>query len=288
MKQQDSSFKSLQQQEIDGSVLYHKIAMFTKNETERKTLLAISSDEHRHAKTFEKYTGIELKPRRIRIFLFNLAAHLFGYTFIIKLLERSEDKAIKAYEKDINKIPELKEILREEEEHEEILLNMLNEERLKYVGDIVLGMNDALVELTGTLAGLTFALANTRLVALSGIITGVSATLSMAASNYLAERANGSRDALKSSLYTGMAYLITVILMVLPYLLLPNSLYAAAFAIMLAVVVLIILLFNFYISVAKSTPFLRRFGEMAVISLGVAAISFVIGLIAKSLLGVDI
>ena len=152
----------------------------------------------------------------------------------------------------------------------------------------MLGLNDALVELTGTIAGLTFALANNRLVALSGIITGVSATLSMAASNYLAKRAEGNGEALKSSAYTGAAYLLTVVAIVLPYLLLPNELYLLAFGIMIFVVVLIILAFNYYISVAQDLPFLKRFGEMVAISLGVAALSFVIGLVAKQLLGIDV
>jgi len=151
-----------------------------------------------------------------------------------------------------------------------------------------LGLNDALVELTGTIAGLTFALASNRLVALSGIITGVSATLSMAASNYLAQRAEGNGEALKSSAYTGVAYLITVVLIVLPYLLLPNDWYVAAFVIMISAVVLVILFFNYYISVAQDLPFWKRFGEMVVISLGVAALSFAIGLLAKSILGIEV
>jgi len=41
--------------------------------------------------------------------------------------------------------------------------------------------------------------------------------------------------------------------------------------------ILIILVFNFYISVAKDLPFKQRFFEMAGISLGVAVISFIIG-----------
>ena len=176
----------------------------------------------------------------------------------------------------------------EEHAHEKELSNMLDEERLQYVGAMVLGLNDALVELTGTIAGMTFAMMNTRLVALSGIITGVSATLSMAASNYLAERSDGNPNALKSSLYTGVAYLITVAILVLPYLLFPVSLYVPALITMLAAVILIILFFNYYISVAKGQPFLRRFGEMALISLSVAAISFVIGILVKQFLGIDI
>ena len=117
-------------------------------------------------------------------------------------------------------------ILDDERRHEKELYNMLDEERLHYIGAMVLGLNDALVELTGAIAGVTFALANTRLVALTGIITGVSATFSMAASNYLAERADNNPKALKSSIYTGMAYLVTVALLVLPYLLFPIHFYS--------------------------------------------------------------
>ncbi len=248
----------------------------------------IAAAEYSHYEKWKEYTGQDVKPRRFRIFLFKIMSFLLGYTFTIKYMDKTEEVGIRelnAIEKDV---PEARTILADEEDHEDTLMGMLDEERLHYVGSMVLGLNDALVELTGTIAGLTFALASTRLVALSGIITGVSATLSMAASNYLAERADGNSKALKSSLYTGLAYLITVVLMVLPYLLLPNSLYIAAFAIMLGVVILIILLFNYYISVAQGLPFLKRFGEMALISLSVAFISFVIGLIAKRILGVDI
>ena len=178
-------------------------------------------------------------------------------------------------------------MMEDEHVHEKELCDMLDEERLHYVGAMVLGLNDALVELTGAIAGVTFALANTRLVAMTGIITGISATLSMAASNYLAERAEGNSMALKSSAYTGAAYLVTVALLVLPYLLFPSNMYVAAFAVMIVTVLLIILFFNYYISVAKEEPFLRRFLEMAGISLSVAVISFVIGIVAKNVLGID-
>ncbi|MFV0353243.1 MAG: VIT1/CCC1 transporter family protein [Oscillospiraceae bacterium] len=277
-----------QRDEITGSVLYEYIARRQKDENNKRTFLEISKAERNHYETWKTYTGQDIAPSRFKIGFFKVISLILGDTFTIKFFEKGEDYGIKELEQIKEQIPEAEAIIKEEEEHENLLMSMIDEERLHYVGSMVLGLNDALVELTGTIAGLTFALANTRLVALSAIITGVSATLSMAASNYLAERANGNAKALKSSLYTGIAYLFTVVLMVLPYLLLPNSLYITAFVIMLAVVVLIILLFNYYISVAQSLPFLRRFGEMAVISLGVAAISFGIGLLAKSLLGIDV
>lgn len=276
-----------QRDEVTGHALYAWIAKQVKREEDRTVLERIASDEKEHAAVWKGYTGRDVKPNRLKILMYKVLTVLLGYTFAIKLMEKGEQFGISDYERMADVIPEARAIIEDEETHEDLLLAMLDEERLQYVGDMILGLNDALVELTGTLAGLTFSLQNTRLVALSGIITGVSATLSMAASNYLAKRADGNANALKSSLYTGIAYIVTVALMVLPYFLFPSDLYVLAFVTMLVVVVVIIALFNYYISVAKSTPFLRRFGEMVVISLGVAVVAFVIGLLAKVLLGID-
>jgi VIT1/CCC1 family predicted Fe2+/Mn2+ transporter len=277
-----------QRDELTSSILYEYIAGRQKDEGNRTALMEIAKAERSHYTTWKGYTGQELRPNMLKIFFYKIIHMLLGDTFTIKLFEIGETFGAQELREIEGEIPEARTIMKEEEEHEDRLLEMVDEERLHYIGSMVLGLNDALVELTGTIAGLTFALMNTRLVALSGIITGVSATLSMAASNYLAERADGNAKALKSSFYTGMAYLVTVALMVLPYLLLPNSLYLAAFAILLAVVVMIIAVFNYYVSVVQSIPFWPRFAEMGTISLSVAAISFVIGLLAKRLLGIEI
>jgi VIT1/CCC1 family predicted Fe2+/Mn2+ transporter len=152
----------------------------------------------------------------------------------------------------------------------------------------VLGLNDALVELTGTLAGLTFALQNTRLTALSGLITGIAASFSMGASEYLSNKADEGRpaEAFKSALYTWVAYLITVFALILPYLLFSN--YFLSLALTLTIGVVVILVFNYYIAVAKDWPFWPRFLEMAAISLGVAGLSFVIGILLRVFLQVDV
>ncbi len=277
-----------QRNELTGSLLYQDIAKHQKDEKNKQVFLNISKDEKKHYDIWKQYTGVDMQPKRGKLILFRFIRVLLGDTFTIKFFEKNEDLGIQQLNSIKEEFPEVQDIIDEEELHEDELMNMIDEERLHYVGSMVLGLNDALVELTGTIAGLTFALENTRLVALSGIITGISATLSMAASNYLAERADGNETALKSSAYTGIAYLVTVVLMVLPYLLLPNSMYVVAFAIMISVVILIILVFNYYISVAQGTPFFKRFGEMAMISLGVALISFVIGLLAKNILGINL
>ena len=270
-----------------GSILYAFMAKREKNEENKKLLEKMSEDEKAHAEVWKSITNKNLKPKKISILWFKILTVVMGFTFVVKTMQKKESLAQYGYEQMQKELPEAAKMLEDERRHEKELYNMLDEERLHYIGAMVLGLNDALVELTGAIAGVTFALANTRLVALTGIITGVSATFSMAASNYLAERADNNPKALKSSIYTGLAYLITVVLLVLPYLLLPTNMYALAFAIMLATVILIIMFFNFYISVAKEEPFLKNFATMAIISLSVAVISYIIGVLAKNLLGID-
>lgn len=277
-----------QREEETGSLIYAMLARREKDAENSAILARMSADESAHAAYFRALSGRAVKPDKGKVRWFALVSLLLGYTFVLKRIAQDERKAIEAYRQLGEELPGTVAVLADEERHEDALIAMLNEERLQYVGAMVLGLNDALVELTGTIAGLSFALQNTGMVALSGIITGVSATLSMAASNYLAERADGNPNALKSSVYTGVAYLLTVALLVLPYLLLPNTLWPVALGVMILIVVLVILAFNYYISVAKSLPFKRRFVEMVVISLGVAVIAFLIGLAAKALLGVEI
>ena len=217
-----------------------------------------------------------------------MIARILGFTFAVKLMEKGEDAAQSEYAVLEAEVEESIKIKEQEEEHEAALLSMLDEEKLRYVGSMVLGMNDALVELTGSLAGFTLAMQNTRLVALSGLIIGISATFSMASSEFLAAKSEGREDALKSCSYTGVAYLITVALLILPYLLLDNESYMTALVFMFAVVILIIAGFTYYISVANGEKFKSRFWEMSLISIGVAVISFAVGVLAKRFLGVEI
>ena len=279
---------AMQQDEITDHVTYKAIARKIKNPENKKILEKIAAEEKKHYEILKRYTNRSLKPEPLKVWWRTLMASILVFTFTIKLMESSEAIAQHNYSDLIKEVPEAEIIVAEEEEHEEKLINMLNEERLQYVGSMVLGLNDALVELTGTLAGLSFALQNTRIIALSGLITGISATLSMASSEFLSAKSEGNKDALKSSFYTGIAYLITVVMLILPYLLLPPQKYMLALFTMLITVVAIIAAFNYYIAVAKDLPFKRRFLEMATISLSVAVLSFVVGLIVKNALGVDI
>lgn len=277
----------MQQAELDEYHIYRNIAAsLRKDEKNAATLNHIAEEELRHYQIWRTYTHKTKQPRRLRVLWYTLLAKILGFTFAVKLMERGEGIAQEEYALIEQDIPESAAIRQQEEEHEHALLSMLDEERLQYVGSMVLGMNDALVELTGSLAGFTFALQSSKLVALSGLIVGISATFSMAASEFLSARSEGRTDAFKSCCYTGIAYLVTVALLIVPYLVFSSHI--LALAIMLAIVLAEIAAFSYYISIAKDEKFGARFWEMAIISCGVAGLSFIVGMISKSVFGVDI
>jgi VIT1/CCC1 family predicted Fe2+/Mn2+ transporter len=279
--------ENFQRIEITEHHIYKRLAKSIRNPENRLIMEQIAEDELRHSEDWKKYTERDIKPNKWEILKYYLISRIFGFTFGIKLMERGEEKAQANYAKLKGKIPNIEKWIHEEEVHEKKLLAMLDEERLRYAGSVVLGLNDALVELTGALAGLTLALQNVKLIALSGLITGIAASLSMAASEYLSTRSEVTdKHPVRAAVYTGIAYIITVTLLVMPYLLIQN--YIIDLVITLIVAVLIIAAFNYYISVAKDEPFQSRFLEMAGLSLGVATFSFIIGYFIRQWLGVDV
>lgn len=286
---QNSTIKQIQgaqRNEITEHLIYARLAEKIKDEKNRSVLKKISDDELRHYDYWKGVTGMEVKPSRWRLFKFFWIARLLGLTFGIKLMERGEEWAQINYGEMAAEFPGARQIAEEEDQHEHALIGLIEEKHLSYMGSVVLGLNDALVELTGALAGLSFALQNTRLIAMTGLITGIAASMSMAASEYLSTKSEEGENPLTSSLYTGVTYVVTVFILILPYLIFGH--YLICLAVMLANAVIIIFVFNFYISVAKDVDFKKRFFEMCGISLGVAALSFGIGVIVKTYMGVDV
>jgi len=277
-----------QKGEITEYQVYTNIAKSVKDEKNKGILLKIANEERAHSEIWKKHTGVDVHADNGKVLWFTILNKLFGFTFTLKLMERGEDKANIAYNTLIDEVPEARKIAEEEEAHEAALIELLDEERLQYVGSMVLGLNDALVELTGTLAGLSLALQDTKLIALSGLITGISATLSMMSSEYLSARSDGEEHPFKAASYTGIMYIVAVALLVLPYLIFDSEHYLYALGTMLIIVVLIIFLFTYYVSVAQDLNFKKRFTEMVTISLSVATIAFIIGIVVKNVLGIEV
>lgn len=278
---------AFQRNEITEYRIYCALAKITRNAANRDVLNGIAADELRHYEQLKNATGQDVAPDRLKIRTFVWIARIFGLTFGIKLMESREAGAQARYSDYQTEFDPAAALVKDEQEHEQKLIGMIDEERLQYTGSVVLGLNDALVELTGALAGFTLALQNTKLIALTGSITGIAAALSMASSEYLSTQAeDAGKHAGKASLYTGAAYLFTVLVLIAPYLFLQN--YFACLAITLALGIVIIASFNYYISVAKDLNFRKRFLEMAGLSLGVAAVSFLVGFLLRKFTGIEI
>ena len=281
-----SDFLFFQEDEITSSIVYAKLAHIVKDSENKKTLLQIAAEEKAHYEILKRHTGKEVAPNRWRIFKYYWLARILGLTFAIKLMEKEERDAQEVYAR-YPEYPELEKLGRDEEVHEQKLIGLINEEKLEYMGSVVLGLNDALVEFTGALAGFTLALSNAPLIALTGSITGIAAALSMASSEYLSTKSEegDSKHPVKAAVYTGIAYIITVVALVAPFIFIESVL--VALGLMLVMALTIIALFNYYYAVARGESFKKRFLEMAILSFTVAGISFLIGYALKTLTGID-
>jgi VIT1/CCC1 family predicted Fe2+/Mn2+ transporter len=288
-EEQKQKVLKFQKDEMTSHLLYKQLAGLIKDQHNAEVIREMSDTEMRHYQFWKNVSGTEITAHKVMIFFLMVMTRILGLTFSIKLIEKAEAAGAKEYAEFESVIPGAARLGKDEEEHEAAMAGMIKEEFLSYVGSIVLGLNDALVELTGTLAGLTFALQSGQLVAVSGLITGIAAALSMAASEFLSSRADNNPKAGRSALYTGLAYIFTVILLIMPYLVVPqhgNGIFISL-AITLAIAVLIILGFNFYVSVAKDIPFKQRFLEMFGISMGVSVLSFIVGIIVRNVFGIN-
>ncbi|MEM4473856.1 MAG: VIT1/CCC1 transporter family protein [Candidatus Bathyarchaeia archaeon] len=276
-----------QRNEVTEHLIYEKLAQSTKDPKNSEVLKRIARDELKHYEFWKGYTRRDVKPSRFKILKYSLISKIFGITFGIKLMEKSEEEAQETYEKIAEYFPNAKDFVKDEDEHERQLMNLIDEEKLRYVGSMVLGLNDALVELTGALAGFTLALTDTRLIAITGLITGIAASLSMATSEYLSTKSEGgSKNPLRAAAYTGIAYVLTVMFLISPYLLFQDAYVCLCLTILAAIT--IIFIFTFYVSVSRDLPFKKRFIEMTLISLGVAGITFIIGFLIKTSLNLEV
>lgn len=276
-----------QKNEITEHYIYKNLSGRVGGVKNRRILFQIADDEMRHYNVWKNYTGREISPGRLKVWFYSLVSMLFGFTFGVKLMEKGEQRAHDVYSRIPGSFKEINGIIRDEEEHEQALISLLDEDRLKYTGAIVLGLNDAIVELLGVLAGLTFALQNTTLVALTAAITGFAAALSMAASGYLATKSDpAGKNPFVAALYTGFAYIFTVLLLISPYLFFEDLYLCLGLAFFTAIA--IIGFFNYYISVVRDESFKSRFLEMIGLSFSVAALSFLAGYAIRYAFGVQV
>ncbi|RYL90346.1 hypothetical protein EWI07_11900 [Sporolactobacillus sp. THM7-4] len=260
-----------------------------KVEHNRKTFAKIADIERKLLSIFQiEQIQTRMKiSRRYRWFV--LLAKLLGFTFVAQWLMRKKERRFRKLSSYADEFtPENLQMADSLIQREKDLIGGLKEIRLDFVGAIILGMNDALVEITGSVAGFTLSMSHSKMIAIAGLIAGIAASLSMAASEFMAERSEGNiKRAATAAIYTGFSYILTVILLVLPFFLVPNNEYMLALLLTVIISVVIIFIFSFYMDVAKKIGFKQRFWEMVFICLGVSGLTFIIGFVVKSFLGIS-
>ena len=182
------------QNEADDVAIYSLLEASEKDDDNKKILRKLIAEERRHYAFCQKITGESRSANLFKVILYTILVKIFGTSFTLKFMESREENAEKFYLDIVDEYPEARDIYEEEINHENSLISMLKDTKLVNAGGIVLGMNDALVELTGTLSGIALAFSNTKSVGATGLIMGVAAALSMAGSAYLESKENPSDE----------------------------------------------------------------------------------------------
>lgn len=265
----------------------------TKNTKMREVLETLSKTEFRHYEFWKKYTspGAKITGNKWIVYLTLLMRLVFGNTFAIKFLEKHETAVIRKYRLVKNSIPEadqrqFDEMVRDEEEHENTFMEQMQGRYLKYISFVILGLADAIVEISGIHAGSLGIYHSTKITGLAGIVAGASASIAMASAAYAQAKQGFQGSPSMSALFTGVSYFINAVVLATPYFLTQSQI--TAIAISMIVAVLIIAFVCYYNSVVSQSHFLRDFSELAGIMLGASAALFLFGLVIRTLFGITI
>ena len=283
-------FKRYALDELLDHELYARLAARERNERNRKLLEELARDELRHHLFWSKLAGpVRLGlGGRLKLHLLLSLSRLAGKTFTIKLLERGEAATVGEYRRAAAELggelaAELARVIEDEERHESELAGSLDELVVRQLGSIALGVSDAIIELTGVLAGFAGYTGSPLQVAAAGLIVGVSAALSMAAAAYSQAKHERGKNPRTAAAFTGLFYMLTVLALVAPLLLgVPASI---GVALSLACALAILAAFSFYSAVVMERPFLREYLENAAVIMAVSLVGYAFGQIVKELTG---
>jgi vacuolar iron transporter family protein len=265
----------------------------TKDPKMREILNTLSATEYGHYEFWKKYMppDTRIKAKTSTIYLTLFLRLIFGSTFAIKYLEKHETSVIRKYKSVKNSIPEsdqrqFDEMVRDEEEHENTWMEQMQGRYLKYISFIILGLADAIVEISGIHAGSLGIYHSTEITGLAGIVAGASASIAMASAAYAQAKQGFQGSPVISALFTGISYFLNAIVLAAPYFFTDSQGVAITTSIILAI--LIIAFVSYYNSVVSQSHFLRDFSELAGIMLGASAALFLFGLLIRSVFGITI
>lgn len=276
--------------EYTDHLVYQKLAARENNAERRETLLSLSRQEEAHYKFWKSLLdGYEPRVRRLFLQMVVLMRYLFGVTFAVKFLERHEEQVIEEYRRvrpqvDGEAGTRLDQIIADEEKHEDFFIGQINEGVVKYLGFIVLGLADAIIEITGVHAGFLGVTSSTTMAGVAGLIVGFAAAISMATAAYLQAKQSTERNPITSALITGFSYILAVVFLALPYFLTGNML--LAFIVSLFMAMLLTAYFTFYSAVLFDRHFGKEFLESSALTIGTAIATYLFGEFLGRLFGI--
>lgn len=273
-------------------MVYLALLRLEKDPMRREILKKIASQEYEHYSFWKKISDkCIVKVSKTYIYMMLLIRIVFGLTFTLKILEGHESRTIQEYKRIMEDLDDdgkkqLEKLINDEKEHERYFINQIDEKILKYTGFIILGLADAIIEITGVHAGFLGVTNSTIIAGVAGLVVGFAASISMAVASYLQAKIHitEKRSPILSALVTGITYIGSVATLAAPYFLLENILYA--FIASISIAVLSTFIFTFYTSIVNEKKFIKEFTESTLLILGTALATFFFGEFLGDIFGI--
>ena len=268
--------------EYSDSKLYDRLSKTVSTDSPfRKVLEDLSATEQKHFEFWRRYVpGEAPKLAKLKLYWTLFLRRFFGLTFATRYIDRHESNVVHEYEGLARLIPEAdrlayREMVADEREHEKAFAMKVESSAVRYISFVVLGLADALVEISGIHAGWLGLFERTEIAGLAGVVAGGAASLAMASAAFAQAKQGFGGSARLSAIYTGVSYFVTAIMLATPYFLTSNMILALSTSLALAVVILAIT--TWYSIVIQQKPFLRDFVEILAILFGTTIIVFLLG-----------
>jgi VIT1/CCC1 family predicted Fe2+/Mn2+ transporter len=280
--------------EYKDYLVYSELAKHNKGKNHKfdEVFSQLANTEKKHYDFWKKFSvGKEPATSKWGSRFIIFISLLFGITFAIKFLEKHETKTIEKYKSVAHLIPEEDKaffagMIIEEEKHEHDFRNDIQSSYVKYISFVILGLADAIVEISGIHAGSLGIYDSTRLTGLAGIVAGAAASIAMASAAYAQAKQGFSGSASISAAFTGISYFASAVVLATPYFLTDNMIGAVFASITFAVIILAVT--NYYNSVITEKSFIRDFAEMISITFGATIVLYLLGQFIRSYFGITV
>ena len=244
-------------------------------------LIQLSATENKHYEFWRRYVpGEQPKLDKLKLYWILVLRRILGLTFASRYLDRHEASVVKEYQAIAGMIPEgdraaFEDMVADEKEHENEFAHKVESSAVRYISFIVLGLADALVEISGIHAGSLGIYQRTELAGIAGIVAGAAASLAMASAAYAQAKQGFEGSAKLSAVYTGVSYFISAVFLATPYFLTGSMVYAVSSS--LVVAVLLLAFTTYYSTVISNKPFMKDFLEILLILLGATVALYLFG-----------